>query len=77
MYIYPSKQNTLTQCADLMLVQRRRRWANIKPALVQRFVFAGTPLYYFFTSYMSSNKKHIYYNKVTIHHSNYMFIHQA
>ena len=24
-----------------MLVQRRRRWANIKPVLVKRLVFAG------------------------------------
>ena len=27
--------------ADLMLVQRRRRWTNIKPALIQSVVFAG------------------------------------
>ena len=27
--------------AGLMLVQRRRRWANIRPALGQRVVFAG------------------------------------
>ena len=27
----------------LMLVKRRRRWANIKPPLVQRLVFAGMP----------------------------------
>ena len=27
--------------AGLMLAQRRRRWANISPALVQRVVFAG------------------------------------
>ena len=32
--------------ADLMLGQRRRRWPNIKPALVKRFVFAGSmPLF--------------------------------
>ena len=28
--------------AVLILDQRRRRWANIKPALVERLVFAGT-----------------------------------
>ena len=27
--------------ADLLLVQRRRRWANIKSTLVQRLVFSG------------------------------------
>ena len=27
-----------------MLGQRRRRWANINPALFQRLVFAGHPL---------------------------------
>ena len=28
-----------------MLGQRRRRWPNITPALVQRLVFAGISLY--------------------------------
>ena len=27
-----------------MLVQRRRRWANIVPTLAERLVFAGNPL---------------------------------
>ena len=36
--------NTI-QCINvgLMLVQRRRRWTNIKPTLDQRLVFAGRP----------------------------------
>ena len=37
---YISKHKTLTN-AGLLLAQRRRRWANIKPALGQRLVFAG------------------------------------
>ena len=41
---YPSKHDTLTN-AGLMLVQRLRRWPNIKPALVKRVVFSGTELY--------------------------------
>ena len=33
--------------AGLVLAQRRRRWANINPALVQRIVFDGNePDYY-------------------------------
>ena len=35
----PSEPN-----AGLMLVQRHRRWVNIKPTLVQRFGFAGNTL---------------------------------
>ena len=30
-----------------MLVQRRRRWTNIEPALVQRLVFAGQVIHVF------------------------------
>ena len=36
---------TLLTNAGLMLGQRRRRWANINPALVQRLVFTGTRLW--------------------------------
>ena len=36
----PSKHDTLNQCWP-MLGQRRRRWANSSPALVQCIVFAG------------------------------------
>ena len=32
--------------AALMLAQRRRRWANIKPAIAERLVFAGRPATY-------------------------------
>ena len=39
----PSKHKTFTN-AGLMLVQRRRRWANIDPALVPGLVFAGYSL---------------------------------
>ena len=30
----------------LMLVQRRKRWANIKPTLAQRLMFAGVCFFY-------------------------------
>ena len=35
--------NTAVICTNawLMLMQRRRRWANIKPASVERLVFAA------------------------------------
>ena len=32
--------------AGLMLVQRRRRWTNIKPALIQRFMSARSLIFY-------------------------------
>ena len=37
---FPANTRLLAN-ADLMLVQRRRRWTNIKAALAKRFVFAG------------------------------------
>ena len=41
----PSKpeHEALSLDAGLMLVQRRRRWASIKPTPSQRQVFAGLP----------------------------------
>ena len=36
----PRKHKTLTQCW-FMLGQCRRRWANVKPPLVQRSMFIG------------------------------------
>ena len=37
---YPSKMRRWTN-VGFMLGQRRRRWANIKPTLIQRLMFAG------------------------------------
>ena len=46
LYCISNKQKTVSTIrwpnGGLMLVQRRRRWANIKPALVRRTLFAGT-----------------------------------
>ena len=39
--IIPSANDTLTNNAGLMLAQRRRRCANIRPAFGQRVVFVG------------------------------------
>ena len=44
----PCKQETLIQCC-LMLAQRRRRLANIKPAFAQRLVFTGNAKWNFVT----------------------------
>ena len=38
--VYPANATPWTN-AGLMVVQRRRRWTNIKPALVQGAVLAG------------------------------------
>ena len=41
-YSQPYPENTIHWAnAGLLLVQRRRRWANINPALAQCIVFAG------------------------------------
>ena len=38
---HPIKQQTRSPNAGLMLVHRLGRWTNIKPALIQRAVYAG------------------------------------
>ena len=43
LYLYPAS-TTLWLNAGMMLGQRRRRWANINPALVQSIVFAGNTM---------------------------------
>ena len=54
-YIHPPPANTTRWTnADLMLGQRRRRWTNIKTALVQRLVFAGPTQRKTFTKCWSS-----------------------
>ena len=39
----PSRHKTSNQCR-LTLVQRRRRWTNVEPALIRRLVPAGSTL---------------------------------
>ena len=44
-YVYISENSRRWNNADLMLVQRLKRWTNIKSTLFQRLVFAGCVMY--------------------------------